>query len=172
MKNTKEIMLLQKQIEKLNADDFDLGAWKAGTIILLERLFGSENQKIDQIENIRYDQSSWALRQAKGSTNMMEMCKAQGREILHIAIDELENFGLSNNQSDTTSSPFTTVIVQALERELKISQYREVIALIKADKKIADKQKELIEKLNDFGHNCVENMLASILLAEETKVNL
>ena len=85
-----EIEILKKQINKLDSTDFDLEAWKTGAIILLERLFGQRNQKITQMEKIKYDQSSWALREAKGSKNMMETCKKQGKEILEIAIEELE----------------------------------------------------------------------------------
>ena len=172
MAHTKEIQLLQKQIDKLNAPDFDLGAWKSGTIILLERLFGANNQKIAQVEKIKYDQSSWALREAKGSTNMMETCKIQGKEILLISIDELENFGLPRDVVAAQAAPFKTVILKALENELKISQHREVLRIIGSDKNYTEKQKELIETLNDYGHDCVANILASILLAEETTQNL
>ena len=64
---TQEVEILKKQIKKLDDPDFDLQAWKTGAIILLERLFGPGNQKISQMEKIKYDQSSWALREAKGS---------------------------------------------------------------------------------------------------------
>lgn len=169
MTHTKEIQLLQKQIDKLQSDDFDLEAWKAGAVIVLERFFGSDNQKIRQIEKIKYDQSSWALREAKGSKNMMDACKKQGKEVLHIAIDELEHFGLPAEISDAQSTPFKAIIVQALENELKIAQYREVMRIIDSDVKIKEKQKELIEKLNSYGHDFAENILASILLSEQTK---
>ena len=167
-----EIQLLQKQIDKLVADDFDLEAWKSGSIIILERLFGLENQKIAQILKIKYDQSSWALREAKGSKNMMETCKRQGKEILHIAIDELAHFGLPEEIADAQAVPFKTVIVQALENELKISQYREVVRIIESDKKVKEKQKELIDALNSYGHDFTDNILASILLADQTKQHL
>jgi hypothetical protein len=169
MTHTKEILLLQKQHDKLELTDFDLEAWKSGAVIILERLFGEDNQKIRQIEKIKYDQSSWALREAKGSKNMMETCKKQGREILQIAMDELEHFGLPEELADTKAAPFKTVIVKALENELKISQYREVVRIIDSDKKNAEKQKELIDTLNSYGHDFAELILASILLSEQTK---
>ena len=118
-----EIEILKKQISKLDSADFDLEAWKTGAIILLERLFGQGNQKIAQMEKIKYDQSSWALREAKGSKNMMETCKKQGKEILEIAIDELEHFGLPEEIEAANAMPFKTTIVQSLENELKIGQY-------------------------------------------------
>lgn len=165
----KEIKLLQKQIDKLGADDFDLEAWKSGAIIILERLFGADNQKIRQIEKTKYDQSSWALREAKGSKNMMETCKKQCREILNISIDELEHFGLPDDVTEAQAAPFKTIIVQALESELKIAQYKEVVRIIDSDKKIQEKQKELIDTLNNYGHDFAQNILSSILLADQTK---
>ena len=169
MTERKEIQLLQKQINKLDAEDFDLEAWKSGAIIILERLFGADNQKISQIGKIKYDQSSWALREAKGSRNMMETCKRQGKEVLHIAIDELEHFGLPSEVTEAQAAPFKSIIVQALESELKIAQYREVVRIIDSDKKIKEKQKELIDTINSFGHDYAQNILSSILLADQTK---
>jgi len=166
---TKEIEILKKQIKKLDDPQFDLEAWKTGAIILLERLFGSGNQKISQMEKIKYDQSSWALREAKGSKNMMETCKRQGREILDIAIEELEHFGLPEEVEEAHATPFKLTIVQALENELKIAEYRKIIGIIHSDKKIEEKKKELIDAFNDCGHDVAENILTSILLFEETK---
>lgn len=166
---SKEIELLKKQISKLNADDFDLDAWKTGAIIILERIFGVDNQKIAQIEKIKYDQSSWALREAKGSKNMMETCKKQGREILEIAMDELEHFGLPDEILEAHAAPFKSTIVPALEGELKIAQYREIVRIISSDKRASEKKKELIDAFNDFGHDVAENILTSILLSDQTK---
>jgi len=169
MMKEQEVQLLKKQISKLKTDDFDLDAWKTGAIIILERIFGPGNQKIAQLDKIKYDQSSWALREAKGSKNMMETCKKQGQEILEIAIDELEHFGLPEEVAEAQAAPFKVAIVQALEHELKISQYREVVRIIDSDKKLVEKQKELIDALHNYGHDVAENILSSILLSEQTK---
>lgn len=165
----KETELLQKQLKKLDAEDFDLEAWKTGAIIVLERIFGPKNQKIAQIEKIKYDQSSWALREAKGSKNMMDTCKKQGREILGIAIDELEHFGLPEEIEEAHAAPFKSTIVQALENELKISEYREIVRIIDSDKKHGEKKKDLIDALNNYGHDVADNILTSILLSDQTK---
>lgn len=164
-----EIEILNKQISKLDSEDFDLEAWKTGAIILLERLFGPGNQKISQMEKIKYDQSSWALREAKGSKNMMETCKKQGREILDIAIEELTHFGLPTEIEEAHAAPFKSTIVHALENELKIAEYREVVRIVSSDKKLEEKKKELLDTLNKYGHDVAENVLASILLSEETQ---
>ncbi len=165
----KEVDLLKKQIKKLEAPDFDLEAWKTGAIIILERIFGPDNQKIEMMEKIKYDQSSWALREAKGSKNMMETCKKQGGEILQIAIDELEHFGLPEEVEEAKATPFKAVIEQALENELKIAQYKEVLRIIHSDKGFDDKKQELLDLLHQCGHDITDNLIAWILLADQTK---
>lgn len=167
-----EIKLLQKQAAKLNADDFDLEAWKTGAIIILERIFGAGNQKIAQMEKVKYDQSSWALREASGSKNMMTTCKKQGQEILEIAIEELKHLGSPEDMEDAKSSPLRKVLVEALEEELKISQFKEVVKIINSDKKPDIRKKELLEALNNFGHDVGDNILSAILLADESKTVL
>ena len=165
----KEIELLKKQLAKLDNENFDLEAWKTGAVIILERIFGPENQKTNQIEKIKYDQSSWALREAKGSTNMMEACKKQGREILEIAIDELEILEMPSELEEQRSHPFKSVLGKSLENELKISEYRKLLNTILSDKKHADKKKEIIEVLHNAGHDVADNVLADILINEQTK---
>ena len=167
--NGQEIKILEKQITKLETNDFDLEAWKTGAIIILERIFGPENQKMEQMAKIKYDQSSWALREAKGSKNMMETCKKQGREILEIAIDELKHFGLPEDVEEAHAEPFKATITQALEDELKISQYKEILRIIGSDKKLVEKKKELIDAMHAYGHDVAENVLSSILLSEQTE---
>jgi hypothetical protein len=164
-----EIKLVQKQVAKLSADDFDLEAWKTGAIIILERIFGPGNQKIAQMEKVRYDQSSWALREASGSKNLMTTCKKQGREILEIAIEELKHLGSPDELEESKASPIRKVLVGALEEELKISQYKQVLGIIHSDKKLDDRKKELMEVLQNYGHDVGDNILAAILLSEETR---
>ena len=88
----KEVELLQAQMDKLKAKDFDLDAWKQYTVVLLSRIFGEHNPKIRQIEKIEYDFSSWSLRDTSGKSAYMETCKKLGREVLQASIDELNAF--------------------------------------------------------------------------------
>ena len=164
----KEIELLKKQLKKLESQDFDLEAWKTGATILLERIFGPQNQKIAQVEKIKYDQSSWALREAKGSTNMMEACKKQGKEILEIAIDELDILGRPADLEEANAEPLKAVIQGALENQLKIAQYREVVKIISSDKNLDAKKKELIEQLTEYGHDMADSILSDVLLHKTT----
>ena len=51
----KEIKLLQQQIDKLYVKDFDLEPWKKYTIVFLERIFGSDNEKIRMIKEVEFE---------------------------------------------------------------------------------------------------------------------
>ena len=90
---TNEIKLLKQQIEKLEAKDFDLSAWKKFTIVFLARIFGDDSPKIKQIEKIESDYSSWSLRDTSGSSSNVNKSKKLAREILEAAIAEIEIFG-------------------------------------------------------------------------------
>jgi hypothetical protein len=86
----KNISLLRKRIEKLDDKEFDLEAWKEATMMVLGRIFGETDSSLKQIDNLKIDYSSWALRDATSKYNPAETCKKKGREILSSLIDELE----------------------------------------------------------------------------------
>jgi hypothetical protein len=164
-----EIKILRSRIEKLNAEDFDLEAWKSATIVILDRIFGTGNQKSIQISKIKYEQSSWALRDAKGSKNLIDSCKKRGEEVLKVAIEELEFFGLPEETIEQNRAPFQTVIIAALEDELKISQFRALTNLLNSDTPVEELRKKVIEQLNDYGHTTVQDVLSRILTSSETR---
>jgi hypothetical protein len=160
MEISKAIEVLQNQIQKLNAKDFDLIAWKNFTTLLLERIFGGETKKIESIQNIKYDKGSWVLRDETGYANSMEACKKLGREILEEAILELETFGVPEISADQID---IQVIMNALEDELTGTQFREIKKALLEEKQIEDKKKILITKLKSYGADTVFAIIASIL---------
>ncbi len=93
----KYIKLIDNQIAKLDADGFDLDAWKGSTKYVLTLIFGSKDAKISEVENLKIDYSSWALRDSKSDYKPIETCKKKGRELLEIAKDELELFGVKEH---------------------------------------------------------------------------
>ena len=160
MNPKKSITVLEEQIGKLEAKDFDLNAWKNFTVLLLERIFGRQSKKIEAIQKIKYDQGSWVLRDETGYTNSMEACKKLGREILEEAIVELETFGLPEESSDTI--PFE-IILNALEDELTGSQFREIRKAVTEKTAMVDRKKILITKLQGYGSDAAWAIVANIL---------
>lgn len=93
------IKLLKKQIAKLDNESFDLEAWKTSAITVLHRIFGESDPRAKQIENLKIDYSSWALRDSNSHYKPIETAKLKGKEVLNTAIDEIEIFGAPENHA-------------------------------------------------------------------------
>ena len=163
------VKVLKDQIEKLDAKDFDLNAWKNFTLLLLERIFGQKTKKIEAIQKIKYDQGSWVLRDETGYTNSMEACKKLGREILEEAIVELEAFGAPEEIGNTI---LFDVILNALQDELTGSQFREIKNALKEERQIKDLKKILVTKLKGFDSEGIYAIVANILSNDEVMKQL
>jgi hypothetical protein len=83
------ITLLKKQITKLDAPDFDLEAWKIGAQAILTQAFGRFDLKTITIRDLKIDYSGTMLRDSTANYTPMETARKKGREILELAIDEL-----------------------------------------------------------------------------------
>jgi hypothetical protein len=164
MNPEKSIEVLEEQIRKLDAKEFDLNAWKNFTILLLERIFGRQSKKIEAIQKIKYDQGSWVLRDETGYTNSMKACKKLGREVLDESIVELRAFGLPEETPDTI--PFR-IILDALEDELTGSQFREIRKAVTEKSAIEDRKKVLMTKLQGYGSDTALAIVANILSDEQ-----
>jgi len=155
----KEILLLKKQVERLNEKKFDLEAWKNHTIVFLERIFGKENSKIKMVKDLNYDYSSWSLRDtaATGKTKDKDPVRLQAREILTAAISELEMLGLPENK------PENEKIWELLKDELTGKQIKQIESLVTSaapDK--AEKISDVLEELEkDELATIVANLLTS-----------
>jgi len=153
------IKLLNKQMDKLKEEDFDLEAWKASSVALLGRVFGINDLKIKQIKEIKMDFGSWSLRDTGASRDPLGSCKKQGKEILRMAVDELKAFGLPRLDESTQ-------LKKALESELTVSQYNSLNKIL--DKQVAAslKSKEIIQKLESFGDKKLATILNFLLQGE------
>lgn len=137
---SKQVKLLQNQINKLRSDSFDLEAWKSATEICLRRIFGENDSRIQQIHGLKIDYGSWALRDAQGDYNPLKTCKKKGEEILQAAIDEIEILGLPSGSSNDIMSCF--------EDGLKISELKNLIKVLnssKDEKKVHSEVRKLLK---------------------------
>lgn len=157
----KEIKLLQNQIDKLKNKEFDLEAWKEYTIVIIGRIFGEDSHKIKLIRDIEYEHSSWSLRDTSGNS-AIEACKKLGREILEASIAELENFG-SPKTGNESSEEIINIIQQAMQYELKGSQYKELNQIMKSKMNKEEKQLKIAEKLISYDTESATIILSHIL---------
>lgn len=94
----------------------------------------------------------------------MESCKSLGKEILTASIDELKAFGIPDQNVQKEGMISLDVITAALENELKVSQYKELVSIIKSAESSDTKAQMIKDKVNSFGAGSAESIL-SVLLA-------
>jgi len=151
----KATKLLKRQVQKLSSEDFDLEAWKNSAISVLTRIFGEDNSRIEQVENLKIDYGSWALRDAKASYNPLESCKKVGKEIIESAIDEIEIFDNEGHFID---------INKLLESKLKSSDFKAIMEVLNSSENKPDKRKKLIKKLNSLEKQRLVSVLEELLI--------
>jgi hypothetical protein len=163
-----EIKLLTDQIEKLGSTDFDFDAWKKYSLLILTRIFGSNDPKVLQLNGIDFEFNSWSLRDASGNESYEEGSKKLAREVLTAAIDELNIYGLPKSGKESTKGN-TEEIVAIILDEFKGSQVKELRKILNSRSNMVEKKrlvKELIEELGDF--TSIE-ILTNILTSKSVK---
>jgi len=156
----KEVSILREQIQKLETKDFDLEAWKIFTINILERIFGADSHKISQLKELKYDFSSWSLRDTSGTTGSI---KKKARVILESSINELESFGLPNKDTSTTETT-SEALLNVFEDELKGSQYKRLRDILKISD-LKEKKEQLTELFSELDNDGREQLLVNIMLS-------
>lgn len=155
----KEISLLKEQLERLDEKKFDLEAWKNHTLIFLERIFGKDNSKLKLIQELRYDYSSWNLRDtaAAGKTKDKDPVKMQAREILEATILELQTLGLPRSEDDERK------VWQLLNDELTGKQVKEIETILKSDE--VEKAKKISKIIDKLDKENLSLLLANLILS-------
>ncbi|MCW0484461.1 hypothetical protein [Gaoshiqia sediminis] len=153
----KEIALLNKQVEKLADNSFDLEAWKKQTLLFLTRIFGPDHPVVKMISDLKYDYSSWHLRDATGNEKTDDPVKMQAREILDAAVLELETLGIPGKTEHTSA------IWDILEDELTGKQIKELKEIMSEN--ISDRAQKISEKLNALNKENLINILSRIMIS-------
>jgi hypothetical protein len=147
----KEITLINKQLDNLTAKNFDLEAWKSHTVIFLERIFGKESSKVKMIKDLKYDYSSWTLRDAAGTGKDADPVIMKAREILEATKLELEHLGIPKQEEENLK------IWSLLEEEMTGKQIREIKEIVQSS------DKEKMEKIANILYNLEKENLAVVL---------
>jgi len=152
----KEIALINKQIESLTAKNFDLEAWKSHTIIFLERIFGKESTKVRMIKELKYDYSSWNLRDAAGTGKSSDPVILKALEILEATKMELEHLGIPKQDEENLK------IWSLLEEELTGKQIREVKLVLQSED--PEKLEKIANMLYSLEKEDISVILAKLLI--------
>lgn len=162
-----KIEILQKQIDKLENKSFDLEAWKKHTIILLEAIFGTGSQKVKQIENIEYEYNSWSLRDTSGYSAYLDSCKKLGREVLEASIEELQMKGEPQPGEEKEGKIAISVILDALDDELKGSQYKALMKHLKTDMNPEEKSRQVHDIIKELDNETIIAILQGIIMHKD-----
>jgi len=167
----KYIEMLRQQIDKLNNPDFNLKSWKTSTKVILSSIFGENNSKLKMIDQLQNTLTSWSLRDTTGVSGVKE-CKRTGKEILEACIMELEaKRGKESSTTEEISIP-AELIINALDNELKGSQYKALKQLINSAKGREAKKKEIIEFFKKCDSETPGLILSEILCNDQLKNTL
>ena len=147
----KEIALVERQLENLSSKNFDLEAWKSHTVIFLERIFGKDSSKVRMIKELKYDYSSWNLRDAAGTGKDSDPVILKAREILEATKLELEHLGVPKQEEDNLK------IWNLLEEEMTGKQIREIRQVLQSD------ETEKMEKIANIIYNLEKEDMATVL---------
>ena len=147
-----EIELLRQQIASIDIKKFDLEAWKSPTLVYVSRIFGSSSEHVRQIRELKYDYSSWTLRDTSGGGQLTDPVKVRAREILEAAIAELQNLGAPKKKDNASS------VLDAFRKELKGREMHDLESILHLS------GSELKPALETFLNNMDKSILQSILV--------
>ena len=159
-----EIKLLEQQIERLTAKNFNLESWKSYTLLVLLKIFGAENEFVRQIEQIDFSYNSWSLRDASGNESYEEGKKGQAREILQAAIDELTIYGVPKNRL-RSEEQFAHELMNLILDELKGSQVKQLKSILTSSHDEEEKKRLIRELLSELSQNSLNSLVTEILMS-------
>jgi len=152
----KQIEMIRELIDRLNDKKFDLEAWKNHAEIYLEQIFGKDSSVIKMIRELKYDYSSWNLRDVSGAGKPANPVIVKAREILEAAAVSLQQFGIPEKQTESSRA------WQLLEEELTGKQLKDLHAVIQSED--AGKQEKLATIIGTLDHEVLAKIIAGTLL--------
>lgn len=151
-----EIELLKQQIAAIDTKKFDLEAWKSPTLVFVSRIFGASSEHVRQIRELKYDYSSWALRDTSGGGQLTDPVRVRAREILEAAVSELQNLGAP--PAVNTNSE----VLDAFRKELTGKEMQELDKIILLND--TQKSEALKAFLKERDHKTLRTILIDLLL--------
>ncbi|PWD99091.1 hypothetical protein [Marinilabilia rubra] len=115
--------LLEERIARLNKKNFDWTAWKKGTLLVLEKIFGYDSLYVKELSETDYHYNSWSLRDTAGSEDPV---KASVRELLNICLTDVEHRStepLAQNQGE--KSNLTNLLSQFLDNDT-VAEFKKI----------------------------------------------
>jgi hypothetical protein len=113
------ILQLKERSDKFDQKPFDWVAWKRGTLLVLQNIFGNESSYYKQLAETDYEYSSWSLRDASGSSDPV---KSSCLDLLDICRTDL----MSHQESTVGTKEKMTKLLSQYLTDSQISKIMEV----------------------------------------------
>ena len=106
--------LIEERLNRLDKKHFDWSAWKKGTLLVLEKVFGKDSLYVKELENTDYHYNSWSLRDTAGSDDPV---KASVRELLNICLTDAEHQqeNIPETKESATAEQIKEIVKQFLD---------------------------------------------------------
>lgn len=155
--------LLEERLKKLDQRNFDWAAWKKGTLLVLEKIFGKNSLYVKELTNTDYHYSSWSLRDNAGSDDPV---KSSARELLHICLTDVENRGEEKpgEKTDTQKNDEKDQGQAILQQFLDEATLEELTNIVRSDKPAMIKEEQIRDFIKEKLPKHQEVMLGKILL--------
>ena len=164
MENKKEITkLLQTQLDNIDSKNFNLESWKKYNHLLLSRIFGSDDEKVKQIDLLEYEHSSWSLRDASGNDSYLGKTKKLAKEIINASIDEIKAFGIKNKNKEKSSADVEQMISFIFD-ELKGSQVKEINKILQDELSDEEKKRQVYEIITELDERTKDELISNMIL--------
>lgn len=162
------IKLLNQSLEKIDAKDFDMESWKQYNIILLTRIFGKDNQKIKQLENLENEYNSWSLRDAVGNESYEDGTIKLVKEIINASIDEINAFGVPQ-LNNTNLNMDLELLLNSILDELKGSQVKNLKSILNSKESDAEKKRRVFEIIGKLGESSAYEIITNIIIQKSIR---
>lgn len=154
--------LLEERLKKLDQRKFDWSAWKKGTLMVLEKIFGKNSLYVKELANTDYDHSSWSLRDTAGSKDPV---KDSARELINICLTDVDNRGNEKPEdANTTPGEKNDEGEEILQQFLDEATLSELTNIVSSDKPAMMKEEQIQNFIKEKLPKHQEMMLGKILL--------
>ena len=151
--------LLEERLKRLDQKNFDWSAWKRGTLLVLEKVFGKESLYVKELENTDYHYNSWSLRDTAGSEDPV---KASVRELLNICLTDAEHS--QDNKQAPPKDDKQAQIKEIINQFLDHATLAEIEKIANSEAPAISKEEEIQKILTEKISNHQTALLAKILI--------
>jgi hypothetical protein len=147
------ILQIKERGDKLDQKSFDWVAWKKGTLLVLQNIFGTDSAYYKQLAETDYEYSSWSLRDTSGSSDPV---KSSCQDLLDICRTDL----MSHQESAVSTKE---KMAKLLSQYLTDSQISIIMEVVQSNTPPHQKNEQIGEILKDFSPELSTKVLIELI---------